>query len=91
MWFSSDRQKKDTNKINKNTNKLQCVARANRQQGGAHPHRHDCGAIDTLAERSPLKRVAQPEEIAGLVSYLARDEARFVTGSSITIDGGLTL
>lgn len=49
------------------------------------------GAIDTLAERSPLKRVAQPEEIAGLVSYLARDKARFVTGSSITIDGGLTL
>ncbi|MDQ0586131.1 3-oxoacyl-[acyl-carrier protein] reductase [Variovorax paradoxus] len=49
------------------------------------------GAIDMLVERSPLKRVAEPEEIAGLVSYLARDEARYVTGSSITIDGGLTL
>lgn len=48
-------------------------------------------AIDMLAERSPLQRVAQPEEIAGLISYLVRDEARFVTGSSITIDGGFTL
>ncbi|MDM0019490.1 SDR family NAD(P)-dependent oxidoreductase [Variovorax saccharolyticus] len=51
----------------------------------------NAGAIDMLAERSPLKRVAQPQEIAGLISYLARDEARYVTGSSITIDGGLTL
>jgi len=51
----------------------------------------NAGAIEMLAERSPLKRVAKPEEIAGLISYLARDEARYVTGSSITIDGGLTL
>jgi 3-oxoacyl-[acyl-carrier protein] reductase len=49
------------------------------------------GALEMLAERSPLKRVAEPEEIAGLISYLARDEARYVTGSSITIDGGFTL
>lgn len=48
-------------------------------------------AINMLAERSPLKRIAEPGEIAGLVSYLARDEARYVTGSSITIDGGFTL
>lgn len=49
------------------------------------------GAPDMLAKRSPLGRVARPEEIAGLVSYLARDEARHMTGASLTIDGGLTL
>ncbi|WP_208508170.1 SDR family oxidoreductase [Variovorax paradoxus] len=51
----------------------------------------NAGAIDTLAGMSPLKRVAQPREIAGLIAYLASDEARYVTGASFTIDGGLTL
>jgi 3-oxoacyl-[acyl-carrier protein] reductase len=36
----------------------------------------------------PLGRIAQPQEIAGLVAYLASPEAGFITGSSVTIDGG---
>jgi len=36
----------------------------------------------------PLGRLGKPEEIAGLVAYLARPEAGFITGSSQTIDGG---
>ncbi|WP_334185473.1 SDR family oxidoreductase [Novosphingobium sp.] len=51
----------------------------------------NAGSIDMLSEMSPLKRVAKPEEIAGLVSYLARDESRYMTGTSLTIDGGFTL
>lgn len=39
----------------------------------------------------PLKRMAEPEEIAGLVSYIVRDEAGYVTGASLTIDGGFAL
>jgi NAD(P)-dependent dehydrogenase (short-subunit alcohol dehydrogenase family) len=35
------------------------------------------------------KRIAEPEEIAGLVAYLCSDEAGFVTGQSYRIDGGL--
>jgi 3-oxoacyl-[acyl-carrier protein] reductase len=46
---------------------------------------------DMLVDRSPLKRIAKPEEIAGLISYLARDEAGYVTGASVTIDGGFVL
>lgn len=38
-----------------------------------------------------LKRTGTPEEVAGLISYLARDEAAFVTGTSITMDGGYVL
>lgn len=49
------------------------------------------GAIEIYAERSPLKRVADPAEIAGLVAYLAREEASYVTGASLTIDGGFVL
>ncbi|MEN7529027.1 SDR family oxidoreductase [Cupriavidus sp. DL-D2] len=44
-----------------------------------------------LAGMSPLKRVGQPSEIAGLIVYLVGDDAGYVTGTSITIDGGLTL
>ncbi len=38
--------------------------------------------------RQPMGRLAQPEEIAALVVYLASDEAAFVTGQTFTIDGG---
>ena len=48
-------------------------------------------ALDFLAARSPLKRVAAPAEIAGAVAYLAREDAGYVTGASLTIDGGFTL
>ena len=40
------------------------------------------------AEMAPLKRVLQPEEIAGLAAYLASDDARSVTGQAIVADGG---
>ncbi len=40
--------------------------------------------------RQPMGRLAQPDEIAALVVYLASDEAAFVTGQSFVIDGGMT-
>ncbi|WP_380871603.1 3-ketoacyl-ACP reductase [Sphingomonas sp. DBB INV C78] len=49
------------------------------------------GALEALAGMSPLKRVAQPSEIAGLIAYVASEEAGYVTGTSLTIDGGFTL
>lgn len=47
--------------------------------------------IDVLKDVIPLKRVGQPQEIAALVSHLASQESGYMTGSSITIDGGLAL
>ncbi len=38
--------------------------------------------------RTPLGRLAEPEEIAACVAYLASDRARFVTGTTLLIDGG---
>lgn len=38
----------------------------------------------------PVKRLGQPEEVAGMVAYLVGDEAGFITGSSFNVDGGYT-
>ncbi len=46
------------------------------------------GVIDLVKPLIPLGRLAEPAEIGGLVAYLASDEAGFVTGASLTIDGG---
>lgn len=46
------------------------------------PH---AGLIKSLV---PLGRVGTPDEIAGMVAYLASEEAAFVTGASLSIDGG---
>ena len=37
----------------------------------------------------PMGRLAQPDEVAGLVAYLASDEAGYITGANISINGGL--
>ncbi|SRR5579871_787335 len=39
--------------------------------------------------QTPLGRVGQPQDIAGVVSFLASDDARWVTGQLITVSGGL--
>ncbi|QWA13981.1 SDR family oxidoreductase [Sodalis ligni] len=39
----------------------------------------------------PLKRAGQPEDVAGLVAFLASDDARYLTGQTINIDGGLIM
>jgi NAD(P)-dependent dehydrogenase (short-subunit alcohol dehydrogenase family) len=39
---------------------------------------------------SPLNRMGQPEEIAAAILYLASEQAGFVTGSALSIDGGMT-
>jgi 3-oxoacyl-[acyl-carrier protein] reductase len=49
------------------------------------------GSIEALSDRSPLGRVAAPSEVAGLIAYLSSDEASYITGASLTIDGGFTL
>ena len=47
--------------------------------------------LATIAEKSPLKRLAQPEEIAGAFVFLASDDASYINGAVINVDGGLVL
>ncbi|WP_179674951.1 SDR family oxidoreductase [Duganella sp. 1224] len=47
------------------------------------------GLLDYLASQVPLGRVGEPEEIAKAVVFLASDDASFVNGSELFVDGGL--
>ena len=48
-------------------------------------------AWQVMSEGIPLKRFARPEEIAQAILYLSTDEAGFVTGADLVIDGGFTI
>ena len=44
--------------------------------------------IDEVSLNIPLGRIGQPDDVAGMVAFLASDRAMFITGASIPIDGG---
>lgn len=50
----------------------------------------DTRAGQYLLRRTPLRRFAEPEEIAGGVAFLLSDEASYITGTELMIDGGFT-
>ncbi|MBC3991992.1 SDR family oxidoreductase [Streptomyces sp. AC563] len=47
-------------------------------------------AVAQIAALHPLGRISQPEEIAAFAAFLLSDEASFVTGAALAIDGGFT-
>ena len=44
-----------------------------------------------ILEMTPLKRIAEPEEMAGAAVFLASDKAGFITGQNLIVDGGMTI
>lgn len=45
---------------------------------------------EKFTQRVPLKRMGKPEEVANLIAFLVSDDAAYITGECIHIDGGLT-
>ncbi len=48
------------------------------------------GRYEAVEELHPLGRIGQPGDVAGVVAFLASDDAAFVTGASLLVDGGRT-
>jgi NAD(P)-dependent dehydrogenase (short-subunit alcohol dehydrogenase family) len=50
----------------------------------------DPAIFEKLARWYPVGRVGAPEDIAAAIAYLASDDAAFVNGANLVVDGGLT-
>ncbi len=51
----------------------------------AHP-----AIMQGFADRLPMGRMGEPDEMAGAIAFLASDDASYVTGANLVVDGGLT-
>jgi 3-oxoacyl-[acyl-carrier protein] reductase len=47
--------------------------------------------LQMRANDCPMKRLAEPWEIAGVVAFLASADSRYLTGQAIEVDGGLVM
>ena len=47
--------------------------------------------LETMAQKSPLSRLGEPEDIANAYAWLASDAAKFIHGTVLSVDGGLVL
>ena len=54
-------------------------------------YRHDETSRDALNAMQPMGRLGQPEEIAAAVLYLSSPAAAFVTGTTLSVDGGIAV
>lgn len=46
---------------------------------------------DSMLDSIPLKRLGEPEDVANLVAFLASDEASYITGQILNVDGGMVM
>lgn len=51
---------------------------------------NDPNKLNALLKNIPLGRLGQPDDVSGLVAFLASDDAGYITGSTFFVDGGLT-
>jgi len=47
--------------------------------------------MDEWVQGIPLKRAGKPADVAGLVAFLASEDAAYITGQTINVDGGLIM
>ena len=67
-----------------------CVNPGIINSGMIKPYLDDPQARKILEDRLPLNRIGEPEDVANAVLYLASDEANWITGTILNVDGGKT-
>ena len=69
-----------------NTSRLQSIASVKAQQ-----HNESVDQVfEEMASETPMKRIAQPEEIASAIAFLASPAASYINGINVPVDGGRT-
>ena len=71
-----------------NTDRLSYWERAQAEAQGIPLEEFRANIVAEAGQRTPLGRIAEPEDVAGLVAFLASDEARFITGQAYNVNGG---
>ena len=72
---------------NTDTEMLQAVV----QQRAQHQGRTTEDVLDEIAKKTPLGRVGRPSDVAAAVVFLTSEEAGYITGQSLTVDGGRSM
>ena len=67
-----------------------CVCPSTIKSSLIEPYLQDEGAKKMLESTFPLRRIGDPDDIAGAVNYLCSDDASWVTGTVLMVDGGVT-
>src|SRR5574338_114928 len=67
-----------------------CVCPSTIRSSIIEPYLQDENAKKMLESTFPLRKIGEPEDIAGAVAYLCSEDARWVTGSVMMLDGGLS-
>ena len=58
-------------------------------QVGANADKDDEWGMQTFSKDIALKRLSEPEDVSAVVSFLASDDANYITGQTIIVDGGM--
>lgn len=58
---------------------------------GLHEGEKGKKIMEAVAKMIPLKRLGEPEDVADVVAFFVSDDARYVTGQVLSVDGGLTM
>ena len=53
--------------------------------------RHNKEVLEKVLKQIPIDRIGNPEEVANVVEFLASEKASYITGTTIYVDGGMTL
>jgi 3-oxoacyl-[acyl-carrier protein] reductase len=67
-----------------------CVAPSTIRSPMIEPYLQDKQAKKTLESSFPLRSIGDPEDISGAVVYLCSDDAKWITGTVLTVDGGMS-
>ncbi|TAN19924.1 MAG: SDR family oxidoreductase, partial [Rhizobiaceae bacterium] len=51
----------------------------------------DPAVSEAWRQKTAMRRIGEPEDVVGAVAFLASDDAAFITGQSLNVDGGIVL